>query len=94
MSYKALLVIQLSVICLLSYKLVFGVNNLRHTKKLRQQVKIQQIKLYNSEQQNLQLKQKIAVLKQSPYALEEFARTELGMLKKNERYIQIFDNVR
>lgn len=89
---KGLIVALLIAFCFLQYKLWFGTGSLMEVKKLEQARA--EIKNDNESlrERNEALTAEVMDLKHGKEALEERARTELGMIKANENFYQIVDS--
>ncbi|MDJ0955937.1 MAG: cell division protein FtsB [Arenicellales bacterium] len=59
--------------------------------QLRSTVSSQQDENKNLEQRNLRLQAEVVDLKQGTAALEERARSQLGMIKDGEQFYQVID---
>jgi len=86
---KIIVLILTVLLLLLQFKLWFGDASIRDVLNLKQTVKEQQAK-------NEQVKQRNAVLaaevEDGLEAIEERARSELGMIKKDETFIHIVES--
>lgn len=82
----ALLIVLLLV---LQYQLWFDEDGVHQVETLRQQVVVQKAQNEALIKQNDQLRAEVKDLKQGADAAVERARSELGMVKKNEEYFQI-----
>ncbi len=82
-SIAAVLIITMAV---LQYRLWAGSGNLPEVWHLKEVIASQTTELERLKDRNRQLSAEVAVLKTNPTALEERARTELGMIKKGETY--------
>ena len=89
---KALIAILIVLLLVLQYKLWFGDGNMREVWQL--QAAIEEQKLQNKElrERNAALEAEVHDLKQGLEAIEERARSELGMIKKGETFYQIIEN--
>lgn len=79
----------LLLLLLLQYQLWFGAGNLHDVWKLRAQVDAQQQQNLELTKRNQALAAEVQDLKTGTAAVEERARTELGMIKRGERFYQI-----
>lgn len=79
----------LLLLILLQYQLWFGVGNVPAAMRLRNQVQAQTIENAGLAKRNEALAAEVTDLKQGQAAIEERARTELGMVKKDETFYQI-----
>jgi len=76
----------------LQYKLWFGDASVRDVINLKQTVKEQQAKNEQVKQRNAVLAAEVEDLKTGLEAIEERARSELGMIKKDETFIHIVED--
>jgi cell division protein FtsB len=79
----------LMLLILLQYQLWFGVGNVPAAMRLRSQVQAQTLENAGLAKRNEALAAEVTDLKQGQAAIEERARTELGMVKKDETFYQI-----
>lgn len=79
----------LLLLMLFQYQLWFGTGNLRKAWMLQHQVEAQQQENTGLTKRNQKLSAEVKDLKQGQAAVEERARTELGMIKKDETFYQI-----
>lgn len=82
-------VILVLLLLLLQYQLWFGEDNMHDASKLQQQVSVQQTENATLIQRNQELAAQVKDLKQGQAAVEEQARSDLGMIKKGETFYQI-----
>ncbi len=89
---KALIAILIVLLLVLQYKLWFGDGNMREVWQL--QAAIEEQKKQNEElrERNAALEAEVKDLKQGLDAIEERARSELGMIKKGETFYQIIES--
>ena len=76
----------------MQYKLWFGDDSVREVVELRQTLKEQESKNNQVKQQNAVLEAEVENLKTGLDAIEERARSELGMIKEDETFIHIIEN--
>ena len=76
----------------MQYKLWFGDGSVREVMDLRQNLEQQESKNYRVKQRNAVLEAEVENLKTGLDAVEERARSELGMIKKDETFIHIIEN--
>jgi len=74
------------------YRLWVGENSLAELWTLQQKLEDQQTQNVELTERNDQLRAEVKDLKQGLEAIEERARSELGMIRKNERFYQIIDD--
>jgi cell division protein FtsB len=86
---RALLAILLIVFILLQVKLWFGEGGYRDVKRLSLRVEEQARENERLDQRNRELQAEVEDLRQGLQAIEERARSELGMVKENEEFYQI-----
>lgn len=88
---KAIIIIMSVLLLLLQIKLWFGDASVRDVLNLKQTVKEQQVKNDQVKQRNAVLAAEVEDLKTGLEAIEERARSELGMIKKDETFIHIVE---
>ena len=76
----------------MQYKLWFGDDSVREVVELRQTLKEQESKNNQVKQHNAVLEAEVENLKTGLDAIEERARSELGMIKEDETFIHIIEN--
>lgn len=79
------------LLLLLQFKLWFGDASVRDVLSLKQTVQEQQVKNDQIKQRNAILAAEVEDLKTGLEAIEERARSELGMIKKDETFIHIVE---
>lgn len=82
-------VILILLLLLFQYQLWLGESNLHDAWKLRQQVKTQKMENIRLTKRNAVLAAQVEDLKHGEAAIEEQARTDLGMTKRGETFYQI-----
>jgi len=80
------------LIILLVYPLLFGKGSWLRVWNVNQQVKQQEAQNLLDKQRNDALKADVRDLKQGNDAVEERARSELGMIKPDEEFYQVIDS--
>ena len=75
----------------LQYRLWVGEGSLAEVHNLRQEIGRQQTELERLTQRNRVLEAEVLDLKTGLEALEERARTELGMIKEGELFYQVIE---
>lgn len=88
---KGLTLLLLLILCFLQYKLWIGNGSLtevHHLKQGRQELRAENEQL---AERNESLAAEVMDLKHGQEAVEERARSELGMIKSNETFYQIVD---
>ena len=74
---------------MLQYRLWVGEGSLAEVHTLRQEIAAQKAVLEQLEKRNRALQAEVADLKQGLDAIEERARSELGMIREDETFYQI-----
>jgi cell division protein FtsB len=77
------------LLVLLQYKLWLGEGGFTDVRRLEQRVLEQQQENTILQQRNTELEAEVADLRQGYDAIEERARSELGMIKEEEEFYQI-----
>lgn len=88
---KGLTILLLLILCFLQYKLWIGNGSLtevHHLKQAREELRTENRKL---AERNESLAAEVMDLKHGQEAVEERARSELGMIKSDETFYQIVD---
>ena len=88
---KALIAILIVLLLILQYKLWFGDGNMREVWKLQAAIEEQKQENEKLRERNAALEAEVQDLKQGMEAIEERARSELGMIKKGETFYQIIE---
>jgi cell division protein FtsB len=86
---RILLAILLILLAALQYKLWFGEGGYRDVQRLEQRVEEQARENESLAQRNRELEAEVEDLRQGLEAVEERARSELGMIKENEEFYQV-----
>jgi cell division protein FtsB len=86
---RALLAILLLVLLALQFKLWFGEGGYRDVQRLAQRVEEQAQENELLAQRNRELQAEVEDLRQGLEAIEERARSELGLIKENEEFYQV-----
>lgn len=89
MGLKSILTILIVLFVLLQYRLWFGTGGLVRLWQINWSVEVQQLENHKLEERNLALEAEVIDLKRGLEAVEERARSELGMIKKGETFVQI-----
>lgn len=89
MGLKSILAILIVLFLLLQYRLWLGTGGLIRLWQINQAVELQQLENSKLEERNLALEAEVIDLKRGLEAVEERARSELGMIKKGETFVQI-----
>ena len=77
------------LIALLQYRLWFAEGGMRDLWRLRDQVEQQQLEIEKLRQRNAILQAELVDLKDGLEAVEEIARSELGMIKEHETFFRV-----
>ena len=91
---RVLVLVLHALLGLLQYKLWFGSNGHREVAALRAQVAAQQAENLRLQQRNEALAAEVEDLKSGEAAIEERARSELGMVKPGEVFYRVVDDGR
>lgn len=89
MGLKSILTILIVLFLLLQYRLWLGTGGLVRLWQINQAVEQQLQENDQLEERNLALEAEVIDLKRGLEAVEERARSELGMIKKGETFVQI-----
>jgi len=79
------------LLALLQYRLWVGEGSLAEVNNLKQEIALQRQGLEQLRQRNRALAAEVQDLKQGLSAVEERARSELGMIRKGETFYQIIE---
>ncbi len=79
------------LLLLLQYRLWVGEGSLAEVSHLKREIAAQQQELARLRQRNRALMAEVQDLKQGLTAIEERARSELGMIRKGETFYQIIE---
>ena len=82
----------LVLLLFLQYHLWLGQGSLRDMHRMAQEVAVQKAENARLTARNRVLEAEVADLKQGQAAIEERARTELGMVKKGETFYQVIED--
>ncbi|MBA4502793.1 cell division protein FtsB [Marinobacterium marinum] len=89
--FRWLLLILLVMLAGLQYRLWFGEANLRQVWQLEQQILDQQQVNQQLTERNKRLEAEVQDLKRGVSALEERARSEMGMIREGETFFQLIE---
>ena len=89
---KLLTVIMVFLLLLLQYRLWTGNGSLVEVNLLKDKIEKIENENENLKERNLSLTAEVFDLKQGHEAIEEIARSEMGMIKDGETFYQIIDN--
>ena len=88
---KWLIAVFLFFLLLLQFSLWFGNGGLLRVLQLNQSVEMQKSENSRLKERNEALEAEVRDLKKGLEAIEERARTELGMIKKGETFFQVIE---
>lgn len=88
---KGLLIVLILLLLSLQFRLWFGDGGRVEIKRLQQAIEAQQIQNQALRERNAALEADVMDLKQGVAAIEERARSELGMVKEGETFYQTVD---
>ena len=88
---RILTVLLLLVMMMLQYRLWVGEGSLAEVHALQKEIALQKNELGKMRQRNLALQAEVSDLKQGLEAIEERARSELGMIRKDEVFYQVIE---
>ena len=91
---RILSIILVGLLTLLQYDLWVGEGSLTAASQLEQAIAAQQAENTRLAERNDALSAEVADLKSGHAAIEERARSELGMIKKDETFVQVVDDKR
>lgn len=92
MALRVLIAVLLGLTLLLQYRLWVGEGSVAEAWSLRQAVENQQRQNLALRMRNQALEAEVQDLKQGMDAIEERARSELGMIREGETFYQIIDS--
>ena len=88
---KGIIAALVVILALLQYKLWIGNGSFAEVYRLDQAIHAQSKENAVAKERNLALEAEVDDLKHGMDALEERARNELGMIKKNETFFRVID---
>ena len=88
---KFVTVLLLVLLVALQYRLWSGNGSIPHVRQMEQARQAQQEESQRLQERNRSLAAEVVDLKQGLDAIEERARTEMGMIKQDETFIQVID---
>ena len=88
---RFLLALLLLIFLALQYRLWVGEGSYAEVSHLQQEIAQKKTDLNRMEKENLELRAEIEDLKKGLDAIQERARSDLGMIKKDETYFQIVE---
>jgi cell division protein FtsB len=90
---RSLIVVLLILFALLQYKLWFGEGGFTDVQRLEQKVAEQEQENALLLQRNLELQAEVADLREGVEAIEERARSELGMVQEEEEFYLVVPGI-
>ena len=88
---RALIAVLLVMLVVLQFKLWFGDGGLLEVRKLRHEIATQQQENAELRERNAALEAEVTDLRQGLAAIEERARSELGMVVRGETFYQLVE---
>ncbi|MEM7027084.1 MAG: cell division protein FtsB [Pseudomonadota bacterium] len=88
---KPITIVFIFVLALLQYRLWMGNGSLSEVRELDQQILMIEDENKQLRERNLSLAAEVMDLKEGSDAIEERARSEMGMIKHDETFYQIVD---
>ncbi len=85
------IVILLTLIVLLQYDLWVGKGSIHEVRQLESAIRLQKEENFHLQERNEALRAEVVDLKKGLEAIEERARTELGMIQKNETFFHVIE---
>jgi len=89
--YRWLLIVLGVMLIGLQYRLWFGEANLREVWRLEARIDEQELENQQLAERNKRLEAEVLDLKKGLAALEERARSEMGMIRKDETFFQLIE---
>ncbi len=89
--FRWLIILLVMLVLALQYRLWFGEANLREVLTLQEAIITQQQDNEKLLERNRQLEAEVLDLKKGLAALEERARSEMGMIREDETFIQLIE---
>lgn len=90
---KLIVAILLVLLVWLQYKLWLGDGGIPEVLQLEQEIESVEAEVNSLQERNKALNAEVMDLKKGIEAIEERARSEMGMIKKDEIYYQVIDDV-
>ena len=88
---RTLIIILIGVLLYLQYNLWFGKGGIRDVQNMQTQVEKQQREIVELKERNESLAAEVLDLKEGLEAIEERARSEMGMIKEDETFYQVIE---
>jgi len=89
---KLIVAILFVLLIWLQYKLWLGDGGIPEVLELEQEIETVQVEVNTLQERNKALNAEVMDLKKGIEAIEERARSEMGMIKKDEIYYQVIDS--
>lgn len=86
---KYLAAVSLILLALLQYRLWLGDGGMREVVRLRDEIEVQRVENETLRERNRTLTAEVQDLKKGTVAIEERARTDLGMVGRGETFYQV-----
>lgn len=88
---RILIALLLLVLLVLQYRLWVGPGSLAELRQIREEIAERELELEQLAARNAALRAEVEDLRRGLEALEERARTELGMIKPGELFLQVIE---
>ena len=88
---RRLIAVLIVLVVMLQYRLWIGQGSLTELRSFKQDIALQEMELARLLTRNQELQAEVVDLNEGEEALEERARTELGMIKAGEIFIQVIE---
>ncbi len=88
---RILMGILVFLLVMLQYRLWVGEGSLAEVHSLRREIETQKEKITKLRERNLELRAEVENLKHGQEAIEERARSGLGMIRENEIFYQVIE---
>ena len=88
---RLLIILLILLLLSLQYRLWVGPGSLAEVNNLKQEISIQREKLVGLRDRNRALQAEVEDLRSGQSAIEERARSELGMIKQGETFYQVIN---
>lgn len=79
------------MLVILQYRLWLGEGGLRHNLELEEKITLQKAENAKLEERNAQIAAEVLGLQEGSAGIEEYARTQLGMIKPDETFYLIVE---
>ena len=89
---RAVLVLLIGVLLYMQYTLWFGKGGIRDVQMMRTQIDQQNQEIAALKERNQSLSAEVLDLKEGLEAIEERARSEMGMIKQDEVFYQVIES--